>query len=54
MKLRKTRWAGHVARMREKRNSYRLLGGKPERKGSLGRQSSRLVDNIKIDLGDIG
>jgi hypothetical protein len=32
MKLRRMRWAGHVARMGEKRNAYRLLMGKPEGK----------------------
>jgi hypothetical protein len=31
------RWAGHVARMGEKRNAYRLLVGKPEEKRPLGR-----------------
>jgi hypothetical protein len=31
------RWAGHVARMGEKRNTYRLLVGKPEGKRPLGR-----------------
>jgi hypothetical protein len=36
--------------MREKRNTYRLLVGKPEGKRPLGRPSSRWVDNIKIDL----
>jgi hypothetical protein len=30
IKLRKMRWAGHVARMGEKKNAYRLLVGKPE------------------------
>jgi hypothetical protein len=35
------RWTGHVARMREKRNAYRILVGKPEGKGSLGRQRRR-------------
>jgi hypothetical protein len=30
IKSRKMRWAGHVARMGEKRNVYRLLVGKPE------------------------
>jgi hypothetical protein len=30
MKARRMRWAGHVARMGEKRNAYRLLAGKPE------------------------
>jgi hypothetical protein len=37
MKSRRRRWAGHVARMGEKRNSYRLLERKPERKSPLGR-----------------
>jgi hypothetical protein len=32
IKSRRIRWAGHVARMREKRNAYRLLVGKPEGK----------------------
>jgi hypothetical protein len=36
MKTRRMRWAGHVARMREKRNAYRLLVGKPEGKRPLG------------------
>jgi hypothetical protein len=46
IKKRRTRWAGHVARMREKRNAYRLLVGKPEGKRPLGRQRRRWVDNI--------
>jgi hypothetical protein len=52
----RSRWmrlAGHVARMRETRNAYRILVGKPEGKRPLGRQSSRWVDNIKIDLREI-
>jgi hypothetical protein len=48
------RWAGHVARMGEKRNVYRLLVGKPERKRSLGRPRRRWIDNIKIDLLERG
>jgi hypothetical protein len=35
------RWAGHVARMGEKRNAYRLLLGKPEGRRSLGRSRRR-------------
>jgi hypothetical protein len=38
----------------EKRNTYRLLVGKQEGKKPLGRPRCNLVDNIKIDLGDIG
>jgi hypothetical protein len=38
----------------EKRNAYRLLVGKLEGKRSLGRPKRRLVDNIKMDLLEIG
>jgi hypothetical protein len=38
----------------EKRNAYRLLVGKPEGKRPLGRPRRRWVDNIKMDLGEIG
>jgi hypothetical protein len=44
------RWAGHVARMGEKRDVYRVLVGKPERKRQLGRPRLRWEDNIKMDL----
>jgi hypothetical protein len=37
IKSRRTGWVGHVARMGKKRNTYRLLVGKPEGKGPLGR-----------------
>jgi hypothetical protein len=40
--------------MGEKRNAYRLLVGKPEGRRPLGRSRRRRVDNIKIDLGEIG
>jgi hypothetical protein len=50
IKSRRMRWAGHVARMGEKRNAYRLLVGKPEGKRPLGRPRRRWIDNIKIDL----
>jgi hypothetical protein len=53
-KSRRMRWAGNVARMREKRNAYRLLVGKPEGKKQLGRPRRRWVDNITIDLGEMG
>jgi hypothetical protein len=48
------RWAGHVAGMGEKRNVYRLLVGKPERKRPLGRPRRRWKDNIKMDLLETG
>jgi hypothetical protein len=53
IKSRRTRWAGHVARMGEKRNTYRILVGKPEGRRPLGRPRRRWVDNIKIDLTEI-
>jgi hypothetical protein len=53
IKSRRMRCAGHVARMGEKRNAFRLLVGKPERKKPLGRPRRRWVDNIKIDLGEV-
>jgi hypothetical protein len=51
MKSRRMRWAGHVARMGEKRNVYRLLVGKPEGKRPLGRPRHWWVDNIRMDHG---
>jgi hypothetical protein len=50
IKSRRMRWAGHVARMGEKRNAYRILVGKPEGRRPLGRPRRRWVDNIKMDL----
>jgi hypothetical protein len=43
-----------MARMGEKRNVYRLLVGKPEGKRPLGRPRRRWIDNIKIDILEIG
>jgi hypothetical protein len=54
IKSRRMRWAWHVARIGEKRNAYRILMGKPEGKRPLGRPRHRWVDNIKIDLREIG
>jgi hypothetical protein len=53
IKSRRMRWVGHVARMGEKRNAYRILVGKPEGKRPLGRQRCRWVDNIKMDLREL-
>jgi hypothetical protein len=50
MKSRRMRWAGHVARMRDKSNAYMILVGKPEGKGPLGRPRRRWVDNSKMYL----
>jgi hypothetical protein len=54
IKPRRMRWAGHVARMEEKRNAYNILAGKPEGKTPLGRPRRRWVDNIQMDLREIG
>ena len=54
IKLRRMRWAGHVARMGEERGVYRVLVEKPEGKRPLGRPSRRWVDNIRTDLQEVG
>jgi hypothetical protein len=54
IKSRRMRWEGHTARMAEKRNACRLLVGKPKGKSPLGRPRRRWVDNIKMDLLEIG
>jgi hypothetical protein len=40
--------------MEEKRNAYRILVGKPEGKRPLGRPRRMWVDNIKINLSEVG
>ena len=54
MKLRRMRWAGHVACMGERGGVYRVLVGKPEDTEKLGRDRCRWEDNIKIDLQEVG
>jgi hypothetical protein len=54
IKSRRIRWAGHAARMGEKRNAYRLLVGNPEGKRPLERPKRRWVDNVRMDLGAVG
>jgi hypothetical protein len=49
IKSRRMRWAGHVARMREKRIAYRIL----VEKRPLGRSRRRWADNIKMDLREV-
>jgi hypothetical protein len=51
---RRMRWAGHVARLGDKRNVYRLLVGKPEGTRPIGTPRRRWIDNIKMDLFEIG
>jgi len=48
------RWAGHMAHMGEERRVYRVLVGKPKGKGPLGRPRRRWVDNIRVDLQEVG
>ena len=54
IKFRRIRWAGHVARMGEKRGVYKILVGKPEGKRPIGRPRHRWEDNIKMDLQEVG
>jgi hypothetical protein len=56
IKSRRMRWAGHVAHMGQKRNAYKILVGKSERKRPLGRTRPRWDDNImsRMDLREIG
>jgi len=54
IKSRRMGWAGHVALMGEERKVYRVLVGKPEGKGPLGRPRRRWVDNIRMDLQEVG
>jgi len=53
IKLRRMRWAGHVARMGARRVVYRVLMWKPERKRPLGRSRLRWEDNIKMDFREV-
>ena len=48
------RWAGHVARMVEEKGLYRVLVWKPEVRRPLGRPRGRWVDNIRMDLQEVG
>ena len=53
IKWRRMRWAGHVERMGERRDVYRVLVGKPEGKRPLGRPRRRWEDNIKMDFQEV-
>jgi uncharacterized membrane protein YkgB len=54
IKSRRMRLSGHVARMGVKRTAYRLLVGKPEGRRPLRRARRRRVDNIKMDIVELG
>ena len=51
---RRMRWAGHVARMGERRDIYWVLVGRPEEKRLLVRPRLGWEDNIKMDLQEVG
>jgi hypothetical protein len=54
IKLRRMKCTGHTIRLGEKWNEYRILVKKPEGKRPLGRPRPRWVDNINMDLREIG
>jgi len=54
IKSRRMRWAGHVTRMVDERGVYRFLVGKPEGKRLLERPRRRWVNNIRMDLMEVG
>jgi hypothetical protein len=53
IKTRRLGWAGHVARMGERRGAYRALVGKPEGRRPLGRPRSTFEDSIEVELREI-
>jgi hypothetical protein len=53
IKSRSMRWTGHVARIGEKLNAYRILVGKPEGNKPIGRPRRRWVDSVELDLSEI-
>ena len=54
IKSRRMRWAGHVQRMGDERGAYRVLVGKPDGKRLLGRPRRIWVDNIRMNLQEVG
>jgi len=54
IKSRRMRWAGHVARLAERRGVYRVLEEKPEGMRPLGSPRHRRGDNIKMNLQEVG
>jgi len=48
------RWVGHVARVGEERGMYSVLVGKPEGRRPLGRPRRGWVNNIRMDLQEVG
>ena len=54
IKLRRMRWAGHVARMGERKGVHRIFVEKPDGKRPFSRTRRRWEDNIKMDIQDVG
>jgi len=54
IKSRRMRWAGHVVRTGEERGVYRVCVEKPEGRTPMGRPRRRWVDNIRMDLQEVG
>jgi hypothetical protein len=54
IKLRRMRWAGHVAHMGDVRSAYNIVVGEPEQKRPFGRPRHRWEDNIMMDIREIG
>jgi hypothetical protein len=54
IKLRRMRWAGHVASIGEGKGTHRVLVGKPEGQRPMGKPRCRWGDNIKMDLQEVG
>ena len=54
VKSRRMRWAGHVARMGERRGVRGVLVGKSEGKRPLGRLRRRWEDNIQMNIQEMG
>jgi len=53
IKSRRMKWAGHAARIGDRRGAYRVLVDRPEGKRPLGRPKHRREDNIKMDLQEL-
>jgi hypothetical protein len=53
IKSRRMMWAGHVARMGDRRGAYRILAGRPEVRRPLGRRRCSWDNNNKIDLQEV-
>jgi len=54
IKSRRMRWAGNVAHMGEERGVYRVLLGKLDGRKQVGRPRHRWVDNIRMDVQEVG